>query len=67
MRTVVDVAEPKIAEAFPDQPTTEASVRSVLGQTYYYLGEPVLAIRQVQRAWKLRAAQSRFRSRRHSQ
>ena len=42
----MDVAEPKIAGAFPDQPTTEASVRAVLGDTYYYLGEPVLAIRQ---------------------
>ena len=40
IRKAIDVAEPKIAAAFPDQPTTEASVRSVLGETYYYLGEP---------------------------
>ena len=32
IRKAVDVAEPKIAGAFPDQPTTEASVRSVLGR-----------------------------------
>jgi serine/threonine protein kinase len=56
MRTVVDVAEPKIAGAFPGQPTTEASVRSVLGQSYYDLGEPVLAVRQLQRALELRTA-----------
>jgi eukaryotic-like serine/threonine-protein kinase len=56
LRTVVDVAEPKIAGAFFDQPTTEASIRSVLGDTYYYLGEPALAVRQRQRALELRMA-----------
>ena len=56
IRKAVDVAEPKIAGAFPDQPTTEASVRSVLGETYYFLGEPALAVRQHERALKLRTA-----------
>jgi serine/threonine protein kinase/tetratricopeptide (TPR) repeat protein len=56
MRTVVEVAEPKIAGAFADQPTTEASIRSVLGETYYYLGEPALAVRQRERALELRTA-----------
>ena len=56
IRKAVDVAEPKIAAAFPDQPTTEASVRSVLGETYYYLGEPALAVRQRERALELRTA-----------
>jgi len=56
IRKAVDVAEPKIAGAFSDQPTTEASVRSVLGQTYYDLGEPALAVRQRERALELRTA-----------
>ena len=53
IRKAVDVAEPKIAGAFSDQPITEASVRSVLGDTYYYLGEPALAVRQRERALEL--------------
>ena len=57
IRKAVDVAEPKIAAAFPNQPTTEASVRSVLGDTYYYLGEQDLAIRQRERALELRTAE----------
>ena len=57
IRKAVDVAEPKIAGAFPNQPTTEASVRSVLGDTYYYLGEPALAVRQRERALELRTAE----------
>jgi eukaryotic-like serine/threonine-protein kinase len=57
IRKAVDVAEPKIAAAFPNQPTTEASVRSVLGDTYYYLGEQDLAIRQRERALELRIAE----------
>ena len=56
IRKAVDAAEPKIAAAFRDQPTVEASVRSVLGTTYHYLGEPALAIRQLARALELRAA-----------
>ena len=57
IRKAIDVAEPKIAAAFPDQPTIEASVRSVLGETYYYLGEPALAVRQRERALELRMAE----------
>jgi eukaryotic-like serine/threonine-protein kinase len=57
IRKAVDVAEPKIAAAFPNQPSTEASVRSVLGDTYYYLGEQDLAIRQREQALELRTAE----------
>ena len=39
IRKAVDAAEPRIAGAFQDQPTIEASVRNALGQTYLYLGE----------------------------
>jgi serine/threonine protein kinase/tetratricopeptide (TPR) repeat protein len=56
IRQAVDSALPKIAQAFPDQPTVEASIRDELGVTYHYLGEPVAAIRQLQRAYELRAA-----------
>jgi eukaryotic-like serine/threonine-protein kinase len=54
VRRAIDAAEPKIAAAFPDQPIVEASVRSVLGTTYHYLGEPARALSQYERAWKLR-------------
>jgi serine/threonine protein kinase len=56
IRQAVDAAEPKIASAFREQPTVEASVRGVLGTTYHYLGEPALAIRQLTRALELRTA-----------
>jgi len=54
VRRAVDAAEPKITAAFPDQPVVEASVRSVLGTTYLYLGEPARALPQYERAWELR-------------
>jgi serine/threonine protein kinase/tetratricopeptide (TPR) repeat protein len=56
LRKAVDAAEPLIASSFPDQPTVEASVRNVLGTTYWYLGEPSLAIREHARALELRTA-----------
>jgi eukaryotic-like serine/threonine-protein kinase len=57
IRGAMEAAEPKIAEAFRSQPTTEASVRHTLGRTYVYLGEPGRAIGQLERAAELRAAQ----------
>jgi serine/threonine protein kinase len=54
IRKAVDAAEPKIAAAFRDQPTVEASIRNALGETYLDLGEPALAIRQFERAVALR-------------
>jgi eukaryotic-like serine/threonine-protein kinase len=53
VRKAVDAAEPKIAEAFKDQPLVEAEVRETLGLTYSYLGEPPLAIPQFERAVEL--------------
>ena len=38
VRKAVDAAEPKIAEAFKDQPVVEADVRDTLGTTYYLPG-----------------------------
>jgi serine/threonine protein kinase/tetratricopeptide (TPR) repeat protein len=55
VRKAVDAAEAKIAGAFADQPTVEASVRYVLGSTYRRLGEQPLAIPQLERAQLLRA------------
>src|SRR5205814_1613752 len=46
VRKAVDAAEPKIAGAFQDQPAVEADIRDTLGETYWYLGEAPLAIRQ---------------------
>jgi serine/threonine protein kinase/tetratricopeptide (TPR) repeat protein len=56
LRAAVDAAEPRIAEAFRDQPSVEAYVRDSLGVTYRYLGDPALAIRQQERAVELRKA-----------
>jgi serine/threonine protein kinase len=50
IRRAVDAAEPKIAEAFKDKPLVEASIRNVLGATYFCLGEPALAIQQLEQA-----------------
>jgi serine/threonine protein kinase len=54
IREAVAAAEPKIATAFRDQPTVEASIRNTLGETYLDLGEPARAIRQFERALELR-------------
>jgi serine/threonine protein kinase len=54
IRKAVDAAEPKIAAAFKDQPTVEASIRNALGETYFYLGERALAISQFDLARTLR-------------
>jgi serine/threonine protein kinase/tetratricopeptide (TPR) repeat protein len=57
IRRAIDAAEPRIAAEFQGQPTAEASIRYVLGTTYYYLGEPALALRQHERAQELRKAE----------
>src|SRR5438876_2235032 len=54
VRQAVDAAEPQIAPSFADQPTVEASVRNVLGLTYWYLGEAALASRQFERSLEVR-------------
>jgi serine/threonine protein kinase/tetratricopeptide (TPR) repeat protein len=56
LRAAVDAAEPKVADAFQKQPTIEAHVRSSMGTTYRYLGEPALAVREHERALALRKA-----------
>jgi serine/threonine protein kinase len=54
IRAAVDAAERWIGSAFADRPTVEAAIRNTLGKTYDYLGEPALAIRQLERARALR-------------
>jgi eukaryotic-like serine/threonine-protein kinase len=56
VRKAIDVAEPKIAAAFKDQPVVEAEVRGTLAMTYWYMGDAPLAIRQHERALELRQA-----------
>ena len=53
IREAVDAAEPAIAKTFADQPTVEASIRNTLGESYWYLGESDLAVRQHERALAL--------------
>jgi serine/threonine protein kinase/tetratricopeptide (TPR) repeat protein len=56
IRHALDAAEPKIALAFQQQPLVEASVRTVLGSTYHFLGESARAIGQLERALEIRKA-----------
>lgn len=57
LRQVVDAAEPKVAEAFADQPLAEASIRQILGATCLDLGDTERAIRQYERALALLEAE----------
>ncbi len=57
LREAVDKAEQDIAESFKDRPLLEASIRDTLGITYWYLGEPTSAIKQLDRALTLRTDQ----------
>jgi eukaryotic-like serine/threonine-protein kinase len=54
IRAAVDAAEPTIEQAFADQPVVAATIRDTVGTTYWYLGEPLLAIRQFEQAVALR-------------
>ena len=54
LRMALDTAEAGIGRAFKNQPAVEASIRAALGETYYYLGEPDQAHRQIERAFDLR-------------
>ena len=53
----VNAAEPQIGDAFADRPRVEASIRSTLGNTYWFLGEAESAIRQHERALELKVAE----------
>jgi len=54
IRAAIDAAEPQITRAFTDQPRVEATIRSTMGTSYWYLGEAKIAIPQLQRALALR-------------
>jgi tRNA A-37 threonylcarbamoyl transferase component Bud32/tetratricopeptide (TPR) repeat protein len=54
LREAINAAESKIAKSFPNRPLVEAAIRKTLGESYLYLGEPELAIPQLERALKLR-------------
>ena len=54
VRKAVDAAEPKVAEAFKDQPIIEAAIRFTFGLTYHFLGELPRAIPQYERVLELR-------------
>jgi serine/threonine protein kinase/tetratricopeptide (TPR) repeat protein len=56
IQSAVDAAEPRIADAFQDQPRVEAELRHALGLTYLHLGQAKQAIRQYERAVELRKA-----------
>jgi serine/threonine protein kinase len=54
LRAAVDAAERGIGQSFANQRSVEASIRDTLGQSYYYLGELPLAIKQYEQALALR-------------
>jgi serine/threonine protein kinase/tetratricopeptide (TPR) repeat protein len=54
IREALDAAEPAIADAFSGQPLAEASIRRVMGLTYWHAGEYEKAVRQHERALALR-------------
>jgi eukaryotic-like serine/threonine-protein kinase len=54
IQDALNKAEPDIARLFVDQPLVEASIRNVLGVSYWYLGKHELALRQQERALALR-------------
>lgn len=57
IREAIDAAEPQISNAFADQPKVEATIRSAIGTSYWYLGEAGQAIPQLQRALALRVTE----------
>jgi tetratricopeptide (TPR) repeat protein len=56
LRQAIVAAEARIAESFRDQPLVEASIRDVLGRTFYLMGDSLVAIAQYERALALRRA-----------
>jgi serine/threonine protein kinase/tetratricopeptide (TPR) repeat protein len=54
IREALDAAEPGISDAFAGQPLAEASIRRVLGLTYWHAGDYEKAISQHERALDLR-------------
>ncbi len=54
LRQAMDAAESQITASFQNRPLVEAAIRHTLGESYSYLGEPVLAIQQKERALALR-------------
>src|SRR5262249_62210304 len=54
LRQAIVAAESGIGESFRKQPLVEASIRDVLGRTYYLLGDSPRALSQYERALNLR-------------
>ena len=65
VRKAIDAAEPKVAEAFKDQPIIEAAIRFTFGLTYHFLGELPRAIQQYERVLELRLMNLRPRPSRY--
>jgi serine/threonine protein kinase len=56
IREAMDKAEPEIGQTFAEKPLAEASIRRVLGITYWHMGDYAKAIGQHERALALREA-----------
>ena len=56
IRDAVDAAVPVIEKSFAGKPAVEASIRDTMGQSYLYLGDPVVAIRHHESALRITAA-----------
>ena len=55
LSAAIDAAEPSIESDFASQPNVEGAIRHTLGTSYLYLGYPVQAIRQLERARGIRS------------
>ncbi|GMU81735.1 MAG: hypothetical protein AMXMBFR47_16060 [Planctomycetota bacterium] len=53
VREVVDKAAAELAKRFADAPEVRARLRATLGVTYLNLGEPVLAMQQLEDAYRM--------------
>ena len=56
LQKAVDVTAARVAEAFPDRPLSEASVREMLGWAYLSLSDAPKAVIEYERAFALREA-----------
>jgi len=54
LRQAIDAAEAEIGKSFTNRSLVEASIRETMGSSYRHLGEPALAIPQLERAVALR-------------
>src|SRR5262249_23532613 len=56
LRTLLDRAERRVGDRFPDQPEVEAAIRGTLASAFAGVGEPARAAEQYDRVWAYQQA-----------